>query len=48
MFAPSLIGYLSCSITLRSLAPPKLFDYKERDFTGRTPRSIRRLISASP
>ena len=24
--------YLSCSITLRSLAPPKLFDYKERDF----------------
>ena len=31
MFAPSLIGYLSCSITLRSLAPPKLFDYKERN-----------------
>ena len=22
----------SCSITLRRLAPPKLFDYKERDF----------------
>jgi len=32
MVARSLIGYLSCSITLRRLAPPKLFDYKERDF----------------